>query len=163
MATRAFLLPCALLLALARGPAAGQEPVPGDPDYVPDEQAVEEAIAAAGDGDAAELDPSAWEAALAEAAGSLPDPAPPAAAEVREFRQGLEAHWRGNLPQLLGYLNGLDPLSAENPDPPETDSVSVWTPQPTRDELGRVVKTREQKRNEWRRRVEDRIEELAAQ
>ncbi len=152
-------LPAALALLLACLPLAAAEP--GDPDYEPDEDEVRRFEELAGQEPDYAADEGAFGEALQSASADPPDTAPPTGEEVREFRGALESHWNGNLPALLAYLGRLDPASASNPDPPGEGQAAGWSPRPDLDAHGNVIKSSGQKRREWRRRVERRLEQLA--
>ena len=106
MTTR-ILLSVALGLMLG-GNLLAQEP--GDPDYVPDPDAVDEyERLGEEEGSDYELDGDAFDEAADEAGRNAPQVVPPTGGEIDEFRAGLEAHWGGNLPALWAYLDSIDP------------------------------------------------------
>ena len=153
-----------LFLALALGglPLAAQQP--GDPDYEPDEDLVEEYELLGEDTDSDyEFDESGFEQAAGRTAADPPAVAPPSGAEVEEFRAGLEAHWGGNLPALLAYLQSIDPAAGGNPEPPAEGGAPHWAPDDDYDEFGNLVESAEQERARWRRRVEQKLGQMAAQ
>jgi len=89
-----------LFLAAALGglPLAAQQP--GDPDYEPGEDVLEEYELLGKDTDSDyEFDESEFEQAADRTAADPPAVAPPSGAEVNEFRAGLEAHWAGTCPR----------------------------------------------------------------
>ncbi len=115
MTTR-VLLSVALGLALG-GNLLAQEP--GDPDYVPDPEAVDEyERLGEEEGSDYELDGDAFDEAADQAGLNAPQVVPPTGSEIDEFRAGLEAHWGGNLPALWAYLDSIDPAGGDNPEPP---------------------------------------------
>ena len=113
MAAR-ILLSLALGLALGAGGAAAQ--APGDLDYEPDGETVDEyeRLGAEQVLDY-DLDEDTFDEAADQAAIDLPAMVPPSGAEVAEFRAGLEDPWGGNLPVLWAYLNRIDPAGGSQP------------------------------------------------
>lgn len=158
MTTR-MLPSLALGLALGTLPLLAQDP--GDPDYEPDQDLVEQYEGLGGDGSDYEYDEDSFETAAEQVAADPPAVDPPSGGEIDEFRAGLEQHWNGNLPALLAYLNRLDPGSGDNPEPPEEGTPSGWHPSDDYDQFGNVIETAEEKRERWRRRVEQKLRQLA--
>ena len=157
--TMRILLSVALGLTLG-GNLPAQEP--GDPDYVPDPQVVDEyeRLGEEQDSDYA-LNGGAYDEAADQAATNAPAVAPPSSAEVEEFRAGLEAHWGGNLPALWAYLNSIDPAGGDNPEPPDEGAAPYWEPDDDYDELGNVIETAAEERDRWRARVEQKLRQLS--
>ena len=107
-------------------------------------------------------------AALSAAAAADPDPdRAPDDGEIEQFRGALEAHFNGNLPQLLQYVRAIDGGSEANADPPAEGATSSWSPSPRwgRDSHGNwyVVETAEQVRRRLRARVEDELRRIASE
>ena len=156
MTTRTLL---SLALFVGALPVLAQEP--GDPDYEPDDDLVEQYEQFGGGGSDYELDGGTFKDAQNQAAADPPSVVPPSADDVEEFRGALEQHWNGNLPALLAYLNRLDPLGGDNPEPPDEGSASGWHPTTDYDGFGNVIETAAEKRERWRRRVERKLEQIA--
>ena len=95
------------------------------------------------------------------AAADAPGVAPPSAAEVGQFRAGLEAHWGGNLPALWAYLNRIDPAGGANPEAPGDGEAPYWEPDDDYDQFGNLIESAEQERERWRQRVEQKLAQLA--
>ena len=118
-----------ILLSFALGMTLGgnllaQEP--GDPDYVPDPEAVDEyERLGEEEGSDYDLDGDAFDEAADQAGLNAPQVVPPTGGEIDEFRAGLEAHWGGNLPALLAYLNSIDPAGGDNPEPPGEGAAAL--------------------------------------
>ena len=111
--------------------------------------------------------PLAIAAALLVAAGAFGQQ--PSNDEIKQFRQALESHWNGNLPQLLRYLRRLDPAADAanpNPDPPGEGSAPGWSPRARwgTDSMGRryLIESAADVRRRWRRRVETELRRFAA-
>ena len=112
-----ILLSLALGLFLGGGRIAAQ--APGDPDYEPDPDVVDEYESLGEEaGSDYELDDGAFNEAADQAVANAPQVVPPTGGEIGEFRAGLEAHWGGNLPALWAYLDSIDPAGGDNPEPP---------------------------------------------
>ena len=86
---------------------------------------------------------------------------PPSAAEVEQFRAGLEAHWGGNLPALWAYLNRIDPAGGGNPEPLGEGEAPHWEPDDDYDQFGNLIESAEEERERWCRRVEQKLAQLA--
>ncbi len=161
MTTR--ILP-ALAFGLALGPASAWAQAPGDQDYEPDSDRVEEyerlGEAAGSDYD---LGDGAFEDAADQAAANAPEATPPSVAEVEQFRAGLEAHWGGNLPALWAYLNRIDPAGGSNPEPPGEGEAPYWEPDDDYDQVGNLIESAEEEREWWRQRVEQKLAQIAGQ
>ena len=149
-----------ILLSVALG---GNLPAhePGDPDYVPDPQVVDEyeRLGEEEDSDYA-LNGGAYHEAADQAAAIALAVVPPSSAEVEEFRAGLETHWGGNLPALWAYLDSIDPGGGDNPAPPGK-AAPYWEPDDDYDEFGNVIETAEEEREWWRARVEQKLRQLS--
>ena len=155
-----FLLSLALGLALGGGRMAAQ--VPGDPDYEADPDAVAEYESLGEEtGSDYEIDDGTFDDAADQAVANAPEVMPPGAAEVEGFRAGLEAHWGGNLPALWAYLNRIDPVGGDNPEPPGEGEAPHWEPDDDYDGFGNLIESAEQERERWRRRVEQKLAQLA--
>ena len=153
-----------LLLALALGGLLLAAQQPGDPDYEPDEGLLEEYELLGEDADSDyEFDEGTFEGAADLTAADPPAVAPPGSAEIKEFRAGLEAHWGGNLPALLAYLQSIDPAAGDNPEPPAEGGAPHWAPDDDYDGFGNLIETAEEERRRWRRRVEQKLGQMAAQ
>ena len=159
--THRKLITPALALLLGALPLAAQ--VPGDPDYEPGDELFEqyELLGDGSDGDV-DVDQDAFDQAQGQTVQAQPALAAPSGDEVKEFRAGLEAHWNGNLPALHAYLASLDPAAGDNPEPPEEGGAAGWNPTTDYDGLGNVIETADEKRRRWRRRVEQKLAQLAA-
>ena len=119
-----ILLSLALGLALGDGRIATQ--APGDPDYEPDQDTVDEyERLGEQNGSDYDLDESTFDEVSGRAVGNAPEVVLPSAAEVEQFRAGLEAHWGGNLPAVWAYLNRIDPAGGGNPEPPG-EGEAAW-------------------------------------
>lgn len=119
-----FLTSIAFARALAGGSLAAQ--VPGDPDYEPDQDTLDEYELLGEETESDyKFDPDAASGATGPAASDLPDVSAPSNAEIKEFRAGLEAHWGGDLPALLAYLQSIDSSCGNNPEPPEVGGAAV--------------------------------------
>ena len=159
MATRT-LLSLALGLALGAGVLIAQ--APGDPDYEPDADTVDQYERLGEEqGSDYDLDEGAFDQAAVQAAANPPTVVPPSGAEVDEFRAGLEAHWGGNLPTLWAYLDSIDPAGRDNPEPPGEGAAPYWGPDDDYDEFGNVIETAEEEREWWRARVEQKLRQLS--
>ncbi len=153
-----------LFLALALGglPLVAQQA--GDPDYEPGEDLVEEyELLGEGTDSDYEFDEIGFEQAADRTAVAPPAVVPPSGVEVKEFRAGLEAHWGGNLPALLAYLQSIDPAAGDNPEPPAEGGAPHWAPDDDYDGFGNLIESAEQERERWRRRVEHKLGQMAAQ
>ena len=158
MTTR-ILLSVALGLTLGGNLPAQQ---PGDPDYEPDPQAVDEyERLGEEEGSDYELDGDAFDEAADQAGLNAPQVVPPTGSEIDEFRAGLEAHWGGNLPALLAYLGSIDPGGGDNPAPPGEGAAPYWEPDDDYDEFGNVIETAAEEREQWRARVEQKLRQLS--
>ena len=160
--TARILLSLALALALGGGRIAAQ--APGDPDYEADPDTVEE-YANLGEEHGSDygLDEGTFDEAAGQAAANAPEVTPPSAAEVKQFRAGLEAHWGGNLPALWAYLNRIDPAGGSNPEPPGDGEAPYWEPDDDYDQFNNLIESAEEERERWRQRVEQKLAEFAAQ
>jgi len=159
--TSRILLSLALSLALDVGRVAAQ--APGDPDYEADPDTVEEYESLGEEhGSDYDLDEDTFEAAADQAAADAPEVNQPSAAEVEQFRAGLEAHWGGNLPALWAFLNRIDPAGGSNPEPPGDGEAPYWEPDDDYDQFGNLIESAEQERERWRQRVEQKLAQLAA-
>ena len=154
-----------ILLSFALGMTLGgnllaQEP--GDPDYVPDPEAVDE-YERLGEEEGSDyvLDGDAFDEAADQAGLNAPQVVPPTGGEIDEFRAGLEAHWGGNLPALLAYLNSIDPAGGDNPEPPGEGAAAHWEPDDDYDEFGILIESAEEERARWRARVEQKLWQLS--
>ena len=160
MTTRTFL---ALAFSLALGTASVAAQAPGDPDYEPNQDTVDEYERLGEEqGSEYDLDDGAFDEAADQAAARPPAVVPPSGAEVEEFRTGLEAHWGGNLPALWGYLNRIDPAGGSNPEPPGEGEAPYWEPDDDYDEFGNLIESAEEEREWWRQRVEQKLSQIAA-
>ena len=161
MTTRT-LITSLLALALGALPLLAQQP--GDPDYDPDNELFEEWELLGDSADSEyEFDEEGFDAAAGRTAAAAPEVTPPSGDEVKEFRAGLEAHWGGNLPALLAYLQSIDPAAGDNPEPPEEGGSAHWAPDDDYDENGVLIESAEEERARWRRRVEQKLAQMAAQ
>ena len=155
MTTRIFL---ALAVSLALGTASAAAQAPGDPDYEPNQDTVDEYERLGEEqGSEYDLDDGAFDEAADQAAAVVP----PSATEVEEFQAGLEAHWGGNLPALWGYLNRIDPAGGSNPEPPGEGEAPYWEPDDDYNEFGNLVESAEEEREWWRQRVEQKLAQIA--
>ena len=154
-----MLLTLVLVLALG-GNLLAQEP--GDPDYEPNPDTVD-AYESLGEeaGSDYELDGDAFDEAADQAGLNAPQVVPPTGSEIDEFRAGLEAHWGGNLPALLAYLNSIDPTGGDNPEPPGEGASAHWEPDDDYDEFGILIESAEEERERWRARVEQKLRQLS--
>ena len=158
--TPRIVLFLALGLALGAGRIAAQ--APGDPDYEADPDTVAEYESLGEEtGSDYDLDEDTFDEAAGRAAADAPEVVAPSAAEVEEFREGLEAHWGGNLPALWAYLNRIDPTGGGNPEPPGEGEAPYWEPDDDYDEFGHLIESAEEERERWRLRVERKLAQLA--
>ena len=161
MTTR-FLPSLAFALALGGGSLAAQ--VPGDPDYEPDQGILDEYELLGEENESDyEFEQHEFSGASGRAAADPPDVSAPSGDEIKDFRAGLEAHWGGNLPALLAYLQSIDPAAGDNPEPPAEGGAGHWAPDDDYDEYGNLIETAEEERARWRARVESKLAQMAAQ
>lgn len=161
MTTR-FLPSLAFSLALGAGSLSAQ--VPGDPDYEADEDTLYEfELLGEETGSDYDFEQDSFDDATSRAAADPPGVSAPSGAEIEDFRAGLEAHWEGNLPALLAYLQSIDPAAGDNPEPPEEGGADHWEPDDDFDGFGNLIETAEEERRRWRRRVENKLAQMAAQ
>lgn len=161
MTTR-FLPSQAFALALGGGSFAAQ--VPGDADYEPDPDTVDEYELLGEETESGYVfDPDAFSGAADRTAAEPPDVSTPSGAEIKEFRAGLEAHWGGNLAALLAYLQSINPAAGDNPEPREEGVAPHWAPDDDYDSFGNLIETAEEERARWRARVESKLAQMAAQ
>ena len=154
----------ALVFGLALGVTGAAAQAPGDADYEPDPDTVEEYESLGEEaGSDYDLDNGAFDAATDQAAANALEVAPPSGAEVAEFRAGLEAHWGGNLPALWAYLNRIDPVGGGNPEPPGEGEAPYWEPDDDYDQFGNLIESAEEEREWWRQQVEQKLAQIAAQ
>ena len=155
-----ILLSLALGLFLGGGRIAAQ--APGDPDYEPDPDVVDEYESLGEEaGSDYELDDGAFNEAADQAVANAPQVVPPTGGEIGEFHAGLEAHWGGNLPALWAYLDSIDPAGGDNPAPPGEGAAPYWEPDDDYDEFGNVIETAAEERERWRARVEQKLRQLS--
>lgn len=161
MTTR-FLPAFAFALALGGGPLCAQ--APGDPDYEPDQDTLDE-YEQLGEENESDYDfeQGSFDDATSQAAADPPGVSAPSGAEIEDWRSGLEAHWGGNLPALLAYLQSIDPAAGDNPVPPEEGGAGHWAPDDDFDSFGNLIESAEEERRRWRRRVESKLAQMAAQ
>ena len=155
-----------ILLSLALGLAPGISGIaaqaPGDPDYEADPGTVAEYENLGEEtGSDYGLDEGTFDEAADQAAANAAEVTPPSAAEVEQFRAGLEAHWGGNLPALWAYLNRIDPAGGSNPEPPGEGEAPYWELDDDYDGFGNLIESAEEERERWRQRVEQKLAELA--
>ena len=156
-----ILLAFALGLALGDGRIAAQ--APGDPNYEADPDTVAEYESLGEEaGSDYDLDEGTFDEAADQTAANAPEVTPPSAAEVEQFRAGLEAHWGGNLPALWHYLNRIDPAGGSNPEPPGDGEAPYWEPDDDYDQFNNLIESAEEERGRWRQRVEQKLAQLAA-
>ncbi|MCY4593982.1 MAG: hypothetical protein OXC19_04200 [Bryobacterales bacterium] len=93
-----------------------------------------------------DLDEGAFDEAADRAVANATEAIPPSAAEVEQFRAGLEAHWSGNLPALWAHLNRIDPAGGGNPAPPREDEAPHWEPDDDYDRFGNLIESAQEER-----------------
>ena len=131
----------------------------GDQDYEPDPDTVAEYENLGEEhGSDYDLDEGAFVEAADRARADPLEVVPPSAAEVEQFRAGLEAHWRGSLPALWICLDSIDPAGAGNPRQPGEGEE----PDDDYNQFGNLAESAEQERQHWRGRVEEKLAQFAS-